>query len=455
MAEALALANEGRALQLRVALRRQAIVLPADKRPRYDALVTELRGWERLAQSAKGADAIAALDEAAKLRKQIGELTAPYLSKETGLSRDLIPPGGALIAPVVTKFGGKLLVAAAGSDSPAVTAIDLPRFDSDRLHELMRGKDGKGGWLGAYQRQDLDAQQWLAAIQSLGPELWELLGAALDRGLKERGVKPGARVILMPTAALGFLPMGLAQEPRSGRRLVETYELVVAPSFEALASSASEVAKRPAPSLAAAINPTGEVPALALPFTEIEGALIAADFAGKPQLRLDASTATADLVLSALKGRSYWHFASHGEFNWDDAPIRPRHARARDAHHRPAAGKRGQPRPAAPRRALRLRDWALRYRAQPRRVRRPARHLHADRRGRRGGFAVAGRRPCHRAADGEALRPTPQCRPRATGGAARRTSVAATGNQGRAAVLCQERGGQGQARCRAAHRTDR
>jgi CHAT domain-containing protein len=312
--QALALADEGRARQLRVALRRHGIELPPEKRPRFEALTVELRGWEHIAETAKGTEAMAALDQAAKLRQQLGELTAPHLPKEAGLSRDLIPEGGAIVVPVVTRFGGKLLVVTAGSERLSIGAIDLPHLNSAALDRLMRGEDRSGGWLGAHKVQQHQHERWLAAINELGPQLWGLFGAALDRGLRERGVKAGARVVLMPTAALGLLPLGLAQEPGSRRRLAETYELVHAPSLEALAAASAQRAKRQAPSLAAVINPTGD-----LAFTEIESALVAAHFARKPQLKLDASVATPGLVLEALKGKSYWHFASHGEFDWDDA----------------------------------------------------------------------------------------------------------------------------------------
>jgi hypothetical protein len=114
--------------------------------------------------------------------------------------------------------------------------------------------------------------------------------------------------------ALGLLPLGLAQDPTSRVRLAQTWEIVEAPSFEALATASAQAADPATPSLAAAINPTGD-----LPFTEIEGALVAARFAGRPQLKLDTSVATADLVVAALKGKTYWHFASHGAFDWNDA----------------------------------------------------------------------------------------------------------------------------------------
>ena len=36
-------------------------------------------------------------------------------------------------------------------------------------------------------------------------------------------------------------------------------------------------------------------------------------------IQLDSSNATPKEVLAALKGKSYWHFASHGAFDWSDA----------------------------------------------------------------------------------------------------------------------------------------
>ena len=46
---------------------------------------------------------------------------------------------------------------------------------------------------------------------------------------------------------------------------------------------------------------------------------MASRFKGKPLVKLDRTSATPDVVLAGLKGKSYWHFASHGLFDWDDA----------------------------------------------------------------------------------------------------------------------------------------
>jgi CHAT domain-containing protein len=69
-----------------------------------------------------------------------------------------------------------------------------------------------------------------------------------------------------------------------------------------------------AASLAAAINPTGD-----LKFTELEAQYITAHFIGSDSVILERGKATPATVLEALNGRSYWHFACHGEFDWEDA----------------------------------------------------------------------------------------------------------------------------------------
>jgi CHAT domain-containing protein len=62
------------------------------------------------------------------------------------------------------------------------------------------------------------------------------------------------------------------------------------------------------------VNPTED-----LAGTEEEGKLVASYFAGKESLVLERAAATPDAVLAALKGKTHWHFASHGTFSWEDA----------------------------------------------------------------------------------------------------------------------------------------
>ena len=200
--------------------------------------------------------------------------------------------------------------------------LDLPELNSDRLDALVRGdaSSGKtGGWLGAYninylQGAALDQRwpEWLSAVGNLGFDLWHLFGAKLDAALKDHGVKHGGRLVWLPSGALGILPLALTQDPITLRRFADAYQIAYAPSLEALASAQKQIAMPAPATLTAVINPTGD-----LPGTEKEGKLVASRFPA--QTILVRNKATPDAVLAALKGKSYWHFASHATFSWDDA----------------------------------------------------------------------------------------------------------------------------------------
>jgi CHAT domain-containing protein len=158
------------------------------------------------------------------------------------------------------------------------------------------------------------------------PELWPLFAGKLDAALKEHGLKPGARVVWLPTGALGVLPLGAAQDPVSKRRFADDYEIVYAPSLAALTAAQARITQVVPPTLAVVINPTGD-----LPGTEREGGVVASHFKSRARTLLKREEATPEAVLAALKGKSHWHFASHGTFSWDDvrqsALIMHRHAR--------------------------------------------------------------------------------------------------------------------------------
>ncbi len=324
---ALQLANEGRARLLSVAMKLQTIELPGDGRQRLDDLRRAIRSQKQAIETLQGSERAAALTKLATLRQEVLALvkTGGKDKTQTALSEAhaIAASGGAVVVPVVTSLGGKLLVMTKAGHRSEVSIIDLPELTTERLSQVLIGPGNgpPGGWLGAYFVNYLDGDEmqkrwpeWLAAIDNLGPELWHLFGARLDAVLKQRGLKPGARLAWLPSGWLGTLPLGLAQDPVSKRRLVDDYEIVYAPSLEVLAVAQDLIAKPVPKTLAAIINPTGD-----LPGTETEGAIVASHFAPAARTLLEGAAATPQAVLSALKGKTHWHFASHGGFSWQDA----------------------------------------------------------------------------------------------------------------------------------------
>lgn len=318
------LADEGRARLLSIALKLQTSTLSLEKQRQLE----DLRAGVHAAQAA--VDATYGAERAAAIDRLVGQRRALYQLVETSVGRDrfaldearrLASGTSAVVMPVVTEWGGKLLIVTGGSPGRNIAVVDVPSLTTQSLSALLVGDtDGVRGWIGAYfanymPLDDNDGRwsQWLAAIDGLGPKLWALFGGKLDAALKTHSVKPGARIVWLPPGWLGILPLGLAQNPASGQRFADDYEIIYAPSLAALAASDSGRDARHA-TLAAVVNPTGD-----LPGTEREGALVASYFSPADRTVLEGPAATADAVLAALKGKTHWHFASHGSFSWLDA----------------------------------------------------------------------------------------------------------------------------------------
>jgi CHAT domain-containing protein/tetratricopeptide (TPR) repeat protein len=345
---ALALANEGRARLMAVALKLQTLDLPADKRRRLDELRAEIRDADRTVEGTQGTQRAAAVERLASLRNELAGLVrdadaAEERRRGSALTqaRALAGTDGAVVVPIVTAAGSKILIVtqesaktgAGGAASQRVPVmIDLPDLTTATVAALMGGgsaTDGTArGWLGAYRINHIDDKdvrnflwsEWEAAIADLGPQLWDLFGARLDAALKEAGIGPGARMVWLPTDAIGILPLGIAQNPATKRRLTDDYEIVYAPSLQTLTAAREHIAgiAGQAATLAAVVNPTRDIPNRSLPATEQEGELIASYFPAPERTVLAGSGATHDAVLAALRGRSHWHFATHGTFKPDN-----------------------------------------------------------------------------------------------------------------------------------------
>jgi CHAT domain-containing protein/tetratricopeptide (TPR) repeat protein len=325
---ALELANEGRGHLLSVALKLQTMRMPAAKRQRFDALQVAVRAQQQEVDETDGTDRAAALARLSELRRELLTIVKaanpPIAGRQTALAKAqaLVAAGGAVVMPVITHSGSKLIVVTRARKGSGITIVDLPNLKVQNLVDLLTGVTGSPksqGWLSAYfvnylsdAERDRRWPEWLGAINDLGPTLWRLFGGELDATLKARGVAPGSRILWLPSGWLGIFPLGLSQNPDTLRRLADDYEIATGMTLDAFAPTAdARVGTAPA-TLAAIINPTGD-----LTGTETEGALVASHFAAGGQSVLARGAATPEAVIDALRGKSYWHFASHGTFSWD------------------------------------------------------------------------------------------------------------------------------------------
>ena len=321
------LASEGRARLLKIALRLLELELPPEAMKRLAAGRTAIHdAAARLERSMVGNRA-EVLEQLTRARRDLAQLFEEHAAETSvpssalEVARRLVPEGGAIVVPILTIVGSKALVLAGDG---AVTVREIPELTIDRLVLFLTGTDHFneiGGWLGAYSIQYLPEAErgqrtgeWRDAIARLGVELWEMIGRAVREELSHRAIKHGARVIWLPTGSLGLLPLGLAQDPANGQPLGQTFEIAYAPALDVLLGAHERMQQPVAASLAAAINPTGD-----LKFTELEAEFIVGHFIGSTNIVLRRGKAKPATMLEALNGRTYWHFACHGEFDWEDA----------------------------------------------------------------------------------------------------------------------------------------
>jgi CHAT domain-containing protein/tetratricopeptide (TPR) repeat protein len=326
--KALDLLEAGRARLLRAALGLDALALPDADRNRLAALRAALPELEAQLQTVTGDERLAILKALEEKRNAIERIISsrlaattsdPLHASGTALAASVLQDYGAIVAPVVTELGTKLLVATRGNAQPSITVLGLGDLTGGVLQQFIRGSmdnDELGGRLAAYigmargDAPDAD-KRFNDAVRDLGPSLWRMIGSRIVEALAKAGVLPDARIVWLPNGALGLLPIGLAGADAGKASLLDRHTLVVAPSLAALERSRRRLQSDPAPaSLAGAINPTGD-----LAFTELEGAAVASYFRADAHL-LYAGGAQRDAVLAALKTAGYWHFATHGTFLW-------------------------------------------------------------------------------------------------------------------------------------------
>jgi len=354
---ALAWADAGKARLLAVALRLRTLEHHTDDPTRVQTLRWEIRACSRALDDGDVSDRVATLDRLVALRRELRGIVA---ATDTARSHDtvsqevletILPQGGAVVVPIVTKFGSKVLLLvnpprrSRDGVPGAVTALDVPELTAAHLNAFLKGPaddPALGGWLAAYarnyelarlgaeiaalpvlsaERVALEQQylrlddDWRAAIAALGPTLWQLLVGKLWAALQELGVLAGQRLLWIPPGSTGVLPLALAENPTTKRPLAEDYEIAYAPSLDALAHAADQARAAGAPTLAAIVNPTGD-----LDYAELEAEMVAPHFGAA--VRLGSDAATPERVLEGLRHSTYWHFATHGRFDWRD----PRHS---------------------------------------------------------------------------------------------------------------------------------
>ena len=241
-----------------------------------------------------------AIDALAKLQREAETLVAK--------GGEILPERSDIvtIAPVASPLGVHLFARTADGATLSVLVPELPINLLEKYAE---------DWVRT-QREAIDTKTVDGGLRATDLSLRPLtdgIRALLDQA----GVQSGAQIALLPDGAMGSLPLQLLSGS-AGRPLIDDYEIIVTPSLATLSLSRRRAAPSQDASLIAFANPSGDT---ALPFSSIEIDLLAKSFAGSDvRILKEGPTAVSDAAaaLVALRGRKYWHFSTHGEFDWEN-----------------------------------------------------------------------------------------------------------------------------------------
>jgi CHAT domain-containing protein/tetratricopeptide (TPR) repeat protein len=326
--------EQGKARLLKVALGLDALMLSRSDRERLNKARTDIRDLESQLEVATGAERVSIVQELQVLRRSVKDIIDrsaaepsedPTKKEGVMLAQSLLQHHAAIAAPIITQLGAKLLIVTGGSNPVSIKAVDLPKLsnatllNSPAVKVALNVSGWLDTWLEAYKvnwRPTPERREqrsfWLTEVQKLGPLLWDVIGGKLAEALEANGVPPDSSILWMPQAELGLVPIGLASNPASREILLDRYTIVTVPSLASVEISRRRAESSPAQgSLTAVVNPTGD-----LGFTVAEGVVIASFFDAVTRSILDSKTANSSNVLGSLKKSSYWHFATHGTFNW-------------------------------------------------------------------------------------------------------------------------------------------
>lgn len=234
---------------------------------------------------------------------------------------ELIPKGGAIVAPMATTVGGAVLVVPSGATPSDAHLIPLPKLTYHLVDSWLRGAGDRRGWIEAYQRaaratQDLEVQEeWAELIASTLRSLWDELMGPIDAKLDSLGLTSSSPIVLTVPGSLSVLPLHAAWRETSEGLLpfCAKWAVSYAPSAGVLSAIDERDAARGegADRFLGIANPEDN-----LAFAQLEVAAVARGWRNDSRVVLEGASATREAVLTAMSTSSYVHFACHGVFDW-------------------------------------------------------------------------------------------------------------------------------------------
>ncbi|MBR1219167.1 CHAT domain-containing protein [Bradyrhizobium sp. U87765 SZCCT0131] len=291
--------------------RRRLLRMQLGFEPGSDTMRRELEPGERQRLQA---ELQKANDAYISLCRKLGLLRRPQPATVAEITA-AVPPGGAIVLPVLTRREAFAFIVADGAAAPAVVA--LPQLNQQ---EVSTHLGGDNGWFGVYddhfrqhRGEDLAAAaRWRTHVVETMAWLWERFLAPVDAHLHDVArLQSDAPVVLLPSGLLGLLPLHAAGPGPDGLHFGDRWMVTYAPSARTLAvcrDRTQERAGQPA-RLLAVIDPDESLPGARAEAELLRRHLVRSE--PGPAI-LVGKEATLFAVLEQLPAASVFHVSTHG-----------------------------------------------------------------------------------------------------------------------------------------------
>ncbi len=238
------------------------------------------------------------------IRREVPEFAEADLAAHEILA--MIPPGAALVAPVVTELGSAIMVIPANTNRLGEEHIVWLEYLTNHEVKAMRR-----WWQDAYrQESSIASRDWIDRIGQLSEDLWRMVVGPVSGRLRDWPVQA---VIFVPQGGLQFFPLHAAWRETNGERryLLDRLDVSYAPSALSFKVAYARAHTRPVGrALVAGVGKYQSLPPLV--FAAEEARSVARIAGAEPLLDVDKAT-----LFKSVTGKGVVHLSCHGAFDWE------------------------------------------------------------------------------------------------------------------------------------------
>ncbi len=227
-----------------------------------------------------------------------------------------------VLLPVIGTSTSKfvLIPPSCGLESAIVSEL-LPLGRNDFSGVVVRKEEG---WIEVIKRMNTKSfshDDWFDISDKVSNFLWEFLGAWTVAEIENYKSANSSELVIILDSFLYFLPIGLAKNPDTARYLCDDYVISYSPSLSAL-SVLQERAKKHQSANSNSISyipPPIKSDEKELKYAFLETEISLSCFDDDNASFVPREKVTLDNVMESVEFKNYWHFATHGQFDWSDS----------------------------------------------------------------------------------------------------------------------------------------